>query len=60
MKTKITSAKLKNSEFQDTVIESLILEINGVKWGVPKDPDNQMYQAYLDWVAEGNTPDPAD
>tara|TARA_R100000388_G_C7158232_1_gene117888 strand:- start:41 stop:223 length:183 start_codon:yes stop_codon:yes gene_type:complete len=60
MKIKITSAKLKNSEFQDTVIESLILEINGVKWGVPKDPDNQMYQAYLDWVAEGNTPDPAD
>jgi hypothetical protein len=60
MKIKITSAKLKNSEFQDTIIESLILEINGVKWGVPKDPDNQMYQAYLDWVAEGNTPDPAD
>ena len=27
---KITSAKLKNSEFQDTIIESLILEINGV------------------------------
>jgi len=57
---KITSAKLKNSEFQDTVIESLIIEIDGVKWGVPKDPDNQMYQTYLDWVAEGNTPDPAD
>ena len=42
---KITSAKLKNSEFQDTIIESLILEINGVKWGVPKDPNNKMYQA---------------
>ena len=60
MKIKITSAKLKNSEFQDTIIESLILEINGVKWGVPKDPDNQMYQAYLDWVAEGNTAEAAD
>ena len=47
MKTKITSAKLKNSEFQNTIIESLILEIDGVKWGVPKNPDNQMYQAYL-------------
>ena len=57
---KITSAKFKNSEYQDTIIESLILEINGVKWGVPKDPNNQMYQAYLAWVAEGNTPDPAD
>ena len=57
---KITSAKLKNSEFQDTIIESLILEINGVKWGVPKDPNNKMYQAYLDWVAEGNTAEAAD
>ena len=57
---KITSAKLKNSEFQDTIIESLILEINGVKWGVPKDTNNQMYQAYLDWVAEGNTAEAAD
>jgi len=57
---KITSAKLKNSEFQDTIIESLILEIDGVKWGVPKDPDNTMYQAYLDWVAEGNTAEAAD
>ena len=57
---KITSAKLKNSEFQDTIIESLILEIDGVKWGVPKDPNNKMYQAYLDWVAEGNTAEEAD
>ena len=57
---KITSAKLKNSEFQDTIIESLILEINGAKWGVPKDPNNKMYQVYLDWVAEGNTPEAAD
>ena len=57
---KITSAKLKNSEFQDTIIESLILEIDGVKWGVRKDPDNTMYQAYLDWVAEGNTAEAAD
>ena len=37
-----------------------IIEIDGVKWGVPKDPDNQMYQAYLDRVAEGNTAEAAD
>ena len=27
---------------------------------IPKDPDNTDYQAYLKWVAEGNTPDPAE
>ncbi len=27
---------------------------------VPFDPDNTDYQEYLRWVAEGNTPEPAD
>ena len=27
---------------------------------IPADPDNTDYQAYLKWVAEGNTPLPAD
>ena len=27
---------------------------------VPFDPDNTDYQAYLKWVEEGNTPEPAD
>jgi len=27
---------------------------------IPTDPDNTDYQAYLKWVAEGNTPLPAD
>ena len=27
---------------------------------IPKVEDNTDYQTYLDWVAEGNTPDPAD
>ena len=27
---------------------------------IPFDPDNTDYQAYLKWVAEGNTPLPAD
>ncbi|MBG6222811.1 hypothetical protein H4V96_001549 [Janthinobacterium sp. CG_23.4] len=27
---------------------------------VPRDPENQDYQAYLSWLAEGNTPEQED
>jgi hypothetical protein len=32
----------------------------GIDMGIPCDASLPEYQAYLKWVAEGNTPEPAD
>ena len=39
-------------------INRIIRKLDGAQ--IPKDPENTDYQDYLEWVAEGNTADPAD
>jgi hypothetical protein len=40
--------------------EICAVTIVGKNISIPLNPDNTDYQAYLKWVAEGNTPEPAD
>jgi hypothetical protein len=39
----------------DNVVKRLIDDVY-----IPFDPANTDYQAYLKWLSEGNTPEPAD
>ena len=32
-------------------------EADGTVWWVPEAPGNRHYEAYLTWIAEGNTPE---
>ena len=38
----------------------IMTDSDGRKFSVPPNPENRHYQEYLDWVAEGNTPEPSD
>jgi hypothetical protein len=40
--------------------EVVAVGIVGTGWSIPFNPDLPQYQEYLKWVAEGNTPLPAE
>ena len=42
-----------------TISETQILRVKDNAY-IPFDPANTDYQAYLEWIAEGNTPEKAD
>lgn len=46
------------TDYKGMVMESIIRKEDGAM--IPKDETNTDYQAYLAWVAEGNTPEAAD
>ena len=49
--------KLLENSFTNEINVVLFSETNTA---IPFDPANTDYQAYLQWLSEGNTPDPAD
>jgi hypothetical protein len=56
----MSQAKLVFNNDTQKVDAVIFTNDNGQSFGIPFDPANTDYQKYLEWVAEGNTPEPAD
>ena len=42
------------------VLDAIVVEFDGYSYTIPITSGNTDYEEYLEWVAEGNTPEPAD
>ncbi len=42
------------------ILKKVTVDSKTTVYTVPKNEENRDYKEYLEWVAEGNTPDPAD
>ena len=56
---KIKSVKLCN-DIHGNLNNLWVIDENGIGYGVPINEANTDYQEYLEWVAEGNTPEEAE
>ena len=52
--------KLHTVIYNGVVYEEIIRIVGNVQTAIPKDPANTDYQEYLEWLAEGNEPLPAE
>ena len=53
--------RLVNQDFYGQTVQHVVgTDASGIDYWIPSNPDNTDYQQYLEWVAEGNTPAPAE